>query len=64
MKDFFGQELAVGDEVAVEQPRYRNLIRAEIIAFTPQKIRVKYRYQNYDHTFLTLPNTLIKAPLA
>ena len=42
MKDFFNQELAIGDEVAILLPAYRRLTSAKIIKFTPQKIMVEY----------------------
>ena len=42
MRDFFGNELVVGDEVAFCEPGYRNLITGKIQNFTPQKVRVEY----------------------
>jgi hypothetical protein len=66
MKDFFKQELAIGDIVAFEEPGYRNLVLGEIIAFTPKNVRVAYgapRSQGIRATFLTLPNSVVKKPV-
>jgi len=63
MKDYFGNELGVGDKVAFTEPQYRNLIDGEVVKFTPQKVRVRYMTSaGYITTYLSLPNFLIKAP--
>ena len=66
MKDFLDNELAIGDEVVATPKNYRGLVRAQIVAFTPQQVRVKYlNTWNYgapgrEENFLTPPNTLVK----
>lgn len=42
MKDFFGQELAVGDEVAFMQPHYRNMVIGRIVSFAPQSMLIEW----------------------
>jgi hypothetical protein len=42
MKDFFGQELSIGDSVAFYAPGYRHFCTGNVIAFTPKKVRVEY----------------------
>lgn len=68
MKDFFGYELNVGDEVAFPTPKYRGLTKGKIIAFTPKQVRVSYMNTwNYgvpgkEETYLCGPKDLIKCP--
>lgn len=68
MKDFFGNILAIGDEVAFCRPNYRGLTRGKIIAFTPKQVRVTYMNTwNYgkpgrEETYLTYSGDLIKCP--
>lgn len=62
MKDFFNQELAVGDEVAILLPAYRNLVNAKIIKLTEQKIRVEYIHQNDLRETVLCPDLCIKKP--
>jgi len=66
MRDFFNNELAVGDRVAFIPNGYRDLAVATIVAFTPKQVRVSYvNTWNYglpgrpDET-LRHPKTLIK----
>ena len=59
MKDYLGVELAIGDEVVLTQPRYRNLVKATIVKFTPQKVRVKYRAGGRDYEYLSEPDFLV-----
>ena len=42
MKDFFKQDLAIGDIVAFYAPNYRHFTKGKVIAFTPKKVRVEY----------------------
>lgn len=64
MKDFFGNELRVGDEVAFCEPGYRNLIIGKIQHFTPQKVRVEYLDMSKSKTtYLGEPNFFIKKVL-
>lgn len=60
MKDFFGNELNVGDTVAFEQPRYRNLVLGTIVGFTAHNVRVIYVHQDRQFDYLTPPEHLIK----
>lgn len=66
MRDFFGNELSVGDLVAFIPNGYRDLERARILAFTPKQVRISYvNTWNYgppgrpDET-LRYPTTLVK----
>jgi hypothetical protein len=78
MKDFFRQTLYIGDFVALEQPRYRNLVLGRVFAFTPKQVRVLWnnpvssgtsrKFADIDgvlweNEFVTPPNTLVKKPL-
>ena len=66
MKDYFGNELAIGDEVAFYAPNYRMFTTGTIIKFTPQQVRVEYvntwNYGNPGHTdtYLAYPSMFIK----
>ena len=64
MKDFFGQELTIGDWVAFTRPNYRDLVVGRIISFTPKKVHVSY-FQYGARTladYLSEPEFLIKDP--
>ena len=43
MKDFNGNELAIGDTVAVLPPNYRCMVKGKVIGFTPKQIVVEYK---------------------
>lgn len=64
--DFLGRELALGDEVVTTPKRYRGLVKARIVGFTAQQVRVVYMNTwNYgqpgkEEKFLTYPGTLVK----
>ena len=65
MKDFAGNRLHIGDIVAVTIPNYRTLVRAEVIKFTPQNIRVQYSKKLWDGKeekieYLCPPNFVVK----
>lgn len=66
MKDFLGQELAVGDKVVSMRPRYRDLELLTIHSFTPKQVRLNrpghYNYGGPDNTFLQWPSQMVKAP--
>lgn len=66
MKDFFGQELSIGDTVAFLPERYRELVSGTIVAFTNSKVRVEFinRYygQNSLDKTIRYPLTVIKKP--
>jgi hypothetical protein len=40
LKDFFGQELAIGDAVVMNDKTYSELRLAKIVKFTPTMVRV------------------------
>ena len=42
MKDFLGQELALGDYVIYMKQHYREFGMGKIVKFTPQKVRIKW----------------------
>lgn len=42
MTDFLGKELAVGDDVAFMQVRYRNLLRGKIAKISPVKATISF----------------------
>jgi len=66
MNDFFGNELAIDDEVAFYAPGYRMFTIGTIIAFTPKQVRVAYvNTWNYgepghEDTYLSYPDAFIK----
>jgi len=61
MKDFLGRELAIDDKVVSTIKNYRGLIRAKIIQFTPQKVRVEYKsYGGSVETYLVDPTDIVK----
>ena len=47
MKDFLGNELTVGDEVACLEKDYKNLMKAKIIKITEKTIFVEYTRNAY-----------------
>lgn len=61
-KDFFGNDIEVGDEVAIVETNYRNLVVAVVEEFTSQKVRVRptsrYSWRN-DGTTLRDSKDLI-----
>jgi len=63
MKDFAGQQLAVGDYVAFMRPHYRELCLGKITSFTPKKIHVAYKRwktsTNFED-FLSDPSNLVR----
>lgn len=42
MKDFFKQEVQIGDLVVFIEPYYHNLIHGKIVKFTPKGVKIKY----------------------
>lgn len=42
MKDFLGQTLEIDDDVIIIAPSYRHFVKAKVIKFTPQQVRVAY----------------------
>lgn len=70
MKDFFDQELAVGDEVAFMEPGYRTMVIGKIISFAPKSMLIewveKFRWapgsKPRPSTFRATPDQVIKKP--
>lgn len=66
MKDYFGNQLNIGDEVAFYAPGYRMFTTGTIIKFTEKQVRVEYvNTWNYGPkgstmTYLAYPNMFIK----
>lgn len=66
MKDFLGSTLEVGDRVVVTPKNYRGLVKAEVIAFTPKQVRLRYKNTwNYgrpgeDEEYLVYPASVVK----
>lgn len=60
-KDFLGNELNVGDEVAFMQGNYRNLMKGVIFSMGTVKITISYE-TDYGHTSkaIQFPNQVIK----
>jgi len=63
MKDVFGIDLAIGDIVAFNPPRYKGLILAKVVAFTPQMVRVEYSWQGHTHTTVVYARDLARHPV-
>lgn len=59
MKDFLNRELNIGDHVICIEPGCKNYIMAEIFAFTPKFVRVKWGENKYEQQ-LQYPRQLIK----
>lgn len=59
MNDFFGNELAIGDDVALTPKHYRGLAMGIVVGFTPKQVRTEYEYQGRTIKFLTWPDTLV-----
>ena len=62
MKDFFKNELAVGDTVAFNPPYYKGLIKGTVKKFTPQKVTLEYKWQNRIETTNSFPQDVVKEP--
>lgn len=66
MKDFLGRELEIGDSVIIMAPKYRHLVLARIIKFTPTQVRVafmntwNYGKPGYYTELLQSPSQLTK----
>ena len=59
MRDYLGNELEIGDEVIGVLPNYREFVRGFVIAFTPQKVRIEYRWGLSRNLLLQDPSQLI-----
>ena len=60
MKDYVGNELAVGDEVILVMPRYREFVKGKIIKMTEKTVFLKYVDGNYEYEVKQTPRQLIK----
>lgn len=61
MKDYFGNELQIGDKIVMIEPNYRNFVTGKILKFTPKNIQVEYiSSTGYPHNILQQPQQLIK----
>jgi hypothetical protein len=66
MKDFLGRELALNDSVIIIAPKYRSMVLARIIKFTPTSVRVafmndwNYGKPGYYTELLQTPDQLVK----
>lgn len=48
MKDFFGTDLNIGDEVAFMEPHYRNMVVGKIVSFAPKSMLIEW-IKNHSH---------------
>ena len=64
MKDFFEQELAIGDAVAFMEPNYRNMIIGKVLSFTHQSMVIEWKKNYIDklQTFRATSAQVIKKP--
>jgi hypothetical protein len=53
VKDFFKQDLTVGDFVAFNPPKYKGLTMGKVVGFTPQKVKVEYLDININQQTVT-----------
>ncbi len=63
MKDVFGVDLQLGDQVAFITPRYRGLTVGVIIDFTPKQVRIETNvldWRNKLKTSLCYPHDVAK----
>ena len=64
LKDFAGNELSIGDEVAYIGTHYRHMVSGIVVAFTKHKIRVGKKHYDqktidyYAHLNHPLPTDL------
>lgn len=65
MQDVFGQDLNVGDKVALTPHGYKSLVVGTIVGFTAQQVRVTYPRlygKTTEATILRPPSDLVKSP--
>ena len=65
MRDFFNNELAVGDAVAVTPVGFKSLVRGRVVGFTDKMVRVEYSWslpRPITETVLRYPGDLVRAP--
>jgi hypothetical protein len=67
VQDVFGQDLNVGDKVALTPHGYKSLVVGTIVGFTAQQVRVSYERRHWrgdteETTILRPPGDLVKSP--
>jgi len=65
MRDFFGRELNLGDQVAVTPAGFKSLVRGRVVGFTTKMVRVEYSWsvpRPITETVLRYPGDLVRAP--
>jgi hypothetical protein len=63
MKDFFKNELKVGDFVALQPKNYRfGFVKATIVKITAQRVRVEYLWDGSKQQYIVEPNCVVKFP--
>lgn len=64
VKDFFGQELKIGDSVAFMLPYYRELTLGQITKFTTKMISLAYHHRGYmkEEMHRVYAQDVVKAP--
>lgn len=60
VKDFLGNELNIGDNVACIELDYKNLVKGEVVKLTPTAVRVKWQHWGKDKITLRYSNQVIK----
>jgi hypothetical protein len=60
MRDISGLEIQQGDNVAFNPPYYKGLLIGVAVGFTPQKVRVEYKWQNRIQSTLIEPKNACK----
>jgi len=63
MKDFFDNVLEIGDEVAVNPPYYKGLVKGTVIRFSKKMVRIEYqKSEKYKADFSAWPCDVVKNP--
>lgn len=63
MRDYLGNEIAVGDYVIFMYPNYRMLSLGKIIKLTDKRVRLTHKHhqrENDEKEFLTEPDMVVK----
>jgi len=60
MNDISGMQLNEGDSIAFNPPTYKGIIKAKIVGFTPQKVKIEYSFQNRLYITRTEPFNVVK----
>lgn len=59
--DFLGNKLTVGDEVALINPWYRELVKGTLIKILPKTLKIKFKLGNSDRETTRYSEQVIKA---